>query len=272
MVIKGISSNLWVWRERYARDGMETDWPRILAQCADAGLDAIELSEEADVADLAMGFGLRVSATYIGLPLHESGLAETIRRQVVPLAEQLARAGGRDVIINADPKGSWASPLPKTADEFKRQGENLSLIAELVAPLGLRTSLHNHAADWHNAEGDLHAVVRFASEQVGLCVDTGWAHVAGHDPLDWVSVYPDRIYAVHLRNQAGSVPTEDVHSGDLDMAEFLAHLHQADYDRWLTLELWHPDGMEPTGPYVDAVKRSARWLVDRVSALKEQKE
>lgn len=265
MEVKGISGNLWVWRERFARDGLATDWLPILEQCAEAGLDAIELSEEADVADLASRFGLGVSAAYIGLPLHEHDLDETIRRWVLPLAEKLAQAGGKDLIINADPKGSWASPQRKTADEFRRQGEHLTRIAELVAPLGLRTSLHNHAADRHNAEGDLHSVVRFASDSVGLCVDTGWAHTAGHDPLDWIAVYPDRIFAVHLRNQSGAIPTEDLTTGDLDMAEFLRYLREADYGGWLTLELWHPEGMQPTGSMRDAVKRSVDWLADRLN-------
>jgi len=260
MAFKGISSNLWVWSERYSRDSLEIDWHRILEECRIAGVDAIELLEGLDISELALSKGLKVSSAYVGLPLHESGLAGQIKERVLPLAEKLARVGGTDLLVNADPKGGWVSPQLKTEDDFKTQGENLSTIAELVEPLGLRVSMHNHAATRHNAEGDLQSVVRYSSESVGLCIDTGWAYTAGHDPLEWVSAYPGRIYAIHLRNQVGSVPTEDLLSGDIPVEELIRAMRGAHYDGWLTLELWHPNQMQPTGPMRDAVKRSVEWL------------
>ncbi len=82
--------------------------------------------------------------------------------------------------------------------------------------------------------------------------------MAGHDPLDWFRSYPDRIAHLHLRNQRGTVPSEDLLEGDLDMEALLDAL--PDYTGWLTLELWHPDTMTPQRSRVEDARRSADYL------------
>jgi sugar phosphate isomerase/epimerase len=172
----------------------------------------------------------------------------------------LAEAGGRDLVINADPKGGFASPLKKTEDEFKQQGENLSVIAEICKPYGLKASLHNHADDSHNAEGDLRSVISYASADTGLCVDTGWAMAAGIQPEDWLTSYPERIFSLHLRNQRGSVPAEDLLEGELDIEAFVKTLYGIGYTGWLTLELWHREDTFPIRSLKGDTKLSAGFL------------
>lgn len=259
MNIKGFSSNMYGWTERWKMDGKKPQWEDLFHACAEAGLDAVEIDADTEKLKLARSFGLAVSASYIGLPLHipfnDLGVVQT----VLPFAERLAAADGTDLLINADPI-SWKNPVSKSEDHFKQQGENLSRISELVASLGLKVCLHNHAADNHNARGDLRSVIQYADPLVGLCIDTGWAHVAGCNPIEWVTDYPDRVFAFHLRNQRGHVPTEDLLEGDINFVSLLNSAAAAKYNGWLALELWHPQSTQPVRTMTEDVERSLDYL------------
>jgi sugar phosphate isomerase/epimerase len=246
--------------ERYKRDGVEWDWRSLYGACAEAGVDAVETDPQPEKLAILGDLGLAVSGSYIGLPLTLPFERLDVDAAVLPIAERLAAAGGRDLILNADQVES-SDPVDKTEDDARRQGENLSRIADLVAPLGLSVALHNHASDRENAQRDLDSVIVHANPSVGLCVDVAWAWVAGHDPLDWVRRWPERIAYLHLRNTRGVVPTEDLLHGDLDLAALLEAL--PDYRGWLTLELWHPDTMTPQRSMIEATRRSADWLRSR---------
>ncbi len=258
MKVRGISSNMYGWVERWKSDGKEPTWESLYAACAEAGLDAVETDATADKLALVRAAGLAVSASYVGVALH--GPYEALEAEALPFAERLAAAGGSDFIVNADPYGGWTSPLPRPESLIQAQGENLSRLAERAKALGLRLSLHNHAAEREQALADLRMVVRYADASVGLCVDTGWAHVAGCDPTEWVTRYPERIYAIHLRNQRGRTPAEDLLEGEIDLAAFVRALDAANYDGWLAMELWHPPETRPVRTMIEDVARSAAWL------------
>lgn len=246
--------------ERFRRDGVTWDWPMLYGACAEAGLDAVETDPQPEKLAVARSFGLAVSASYIGLPLHLPFAQLDVERAVRPVAERLADAGGRHLILNADWPGGYSSPPVKTDKQAKQQGENLSRIAGLVNELGLRVSMHNHADKRQRAEMDLKSVVSYADPLVGLCLDTGWAYVAGCDPVQWMRDHPERIRSFHLRNHRGTVPTEDLLDGDVDIPGLLQAAAAAGYEGWLTLELWHPETMQPDRPMVEDTRRSIDYL------------
>lgn len=258
MNLRGFSSNMYGWVERWKADGKEPEWSDLYRACAEAGLDAVETDATPEKLALVRSYGLAVSASYIGLLLH--GDYESLEAEVLPYAERLAAAGGTDLLVNADPYGGWKQPLPKPEELVRRQGDNLSRLAGKLHPYRLQLSLHNHAADKHNAEADLRSVVQYADAAVGLCVDTGWAHVSGCDPVAWVRQYPERVKAFHLRNQRGRVPAEDVTEGDIDMKAVLLAASEAGYDGWLALELWHPPETRPVRTMTEDVQRSIAYL------------
>ena len=238
MNVLGFSSNLYGWQEQYWAAGKEVSLHEIFAKCVEAGLDAIEVDPTEEVMALANEFGLKISGGYMGLPFHEPNI--NIDETVMPMARRLAAVGAKELIINADPKGGWGDDSqPKTEEEFKRQGAYFSEIAAKVKALGLRVSMHNHAAEPHNADGDLRSVFEYATPDVGLCLDTGWAHVAGQDCVELIKTYRDRIYSLHLRNQQGPVPTEEISLGEIKMAEVVEALKDIHYEGWFTFELLH---------------------------------
>ncbi len=71
-----------------------------------------------------------------------------------------------------------------------------------------------------------------------------------------------RIKAVHLRNQRGSIPTEWLGEGDIDLAAVLSPLRAADYAGWLTTELWHREDVARTMSLLENQRRSAALLHD----------
>jgi inosose dehydratase len=267
MNIRGFSTNMFGWFERWKADGLVWDYSDVFRACAEAGIDAVEIDATPEKLELARSYGLTVSASYIGLPLHESFKKLDVEHTIMPFAERLARAGGSDLLLNADPVGSWSNPQSKTESQVKQQGENLSIISEQIRPMGLRVCLHNHAADLHNALADLHSVVKYAESDVGLCVDTGWAHVAGCDPVKWIETYPERLFALHFRNQRGEVPTEDLLEGDLDFTRLLKATAAARYNGWLALELWHHKDTHPTRTMTENVRRSIDYLRNLVQQI-----
>ncbi|MBO7744719.1 sugar phosphate isomerase/epimerase [Paenibacillus sp. MWE-103] len=257
---KGFSTGLYGWQAEYWKAGREPALDEIFRACAQAGLQAVEADPTPDVLALAGRHGLAISGAYIGLPLHEPFERLNVQATVLPAAIRMAEAGGTDLVINADPKGGWDAPQPKTEDEFERQGDNLSRIATAAGGLGLTVSMHNHAADGHNAEGDLRSVIRYADDAVGLCVDTGWAHVAGMDPIGLLHRHPERIRAFHLRNQFGRVPSEELTEGDIDMKALLNAASEIGYDGWLTFELLHEEETRAKRTLAEDTARSVAFL------------
>lgn len=259
MKIHGFTSILYGWRQRYLRDGKEPELERILSDCSASGLDAVEIDPTPENLRLVRANELSVSGAYVGEALHKP-YAEIDVERILAVAERVANAGGANLVINANPKGTGAHPQDKTEEEVKRQGDNLTRIADEVEPLGLKLCFHNHASNHFQAENDLRSVVEFSGPNVGLCVDTGWAYTAGWDPLEWIRKYSNRVSAFHLRNQFGADPAEDLTEGEIDMASLVQLLAEIDYEGWLGMELWHPKRIAVERSMVEDVRRSIDYL------------
>ncbi|MDN4076007.1 sugar phosphate isomerase/epimerase family protein [Fictibacillus terranigra] len=267
MKIHGFSSNMFGWYTRNELDGKDRSLEQMIYDCAQAGLDAVEIDATPETVSILKANQLQLSSSYAGGHFHKPWAALEVDQNIMPMAHRLKSSGGKDFIVNADPKGGWSSPLPKTEDELKMQGENLARLGDLIQPLGLRLCFHNHADTQDMAEGDMRSVVEYSSPLVGLCIDTGWAHAAGCDPIAWAKQYSNRVFAVHLRNQLGSVPTENVFDGEIDMAEFMETLNEIHYEGWLTFELWHRKDTNPQLTMIEAVKESITYLKNSISSI-----
>ncbi|PFP29555.1 hypothetical protein COJ96_10455 [Bacillus sp. AFS073361] len=113
MNIRGFSSNMYGWAERWKRDGKTPEWDELFRACAEAGLDAVEIDADTEKLKLARSYGLAVSASYIGLPLHVPFNTLDVERSVLPIAERLAAAEGSDLLLNADPI-NWKNVIAKS--------------------------------------------------------------------------------------------------------------------------------------------------------------
>jgi inosose dehydratase len=261
MNIRGISTSLYGFYFGYERiHGSQPTLEQVMEDCARTGVDAIEVDPTETTIALTKQFGLQISATYIGLPLHQSWESLKAEEQLPDILRRMADTGVGDLLINADPKGGWGSNERKTEEEVRRQGENLVRLEELIHPYGIKLCFHNHGATKQLAEADLRSIIEYGGSQIGFCIDTGWAHVAGYDPLQWVDDYPGRVNAVHLRNQLGAIPAEDLIDGEINLTAFINKLKDIQYSGWLALELYHPAETGAERTLVEDMKRSVNFV------------
>ncbi len=251
----GIAAAPYGWSSEPDRPAAEKTLETYVAEAAASGCDGVETIAEGVEPWLAR-YGVRVSGAYVSAPFHlpwdETGAAQ----RCLPAARELARLGGTFLLVNCDPKGSWGNRERKTAAELRQQGANLSHLAELVAPLGVRVAMHNHANTSPLHLDDLASVTDHADAAVGVCLDTGWAITSQDDPLARIRALGSRLTALHLRNQVGPQPVEWLGEGDLDLRETVRALHQVGYEGWLTTELYYPAGTVRTMSIVEDHRRS----------------
>ncbi|NOZ19737.1 MAG: sugar phosphate isomerase/epimerase [Planctomycetes bacterium] len=258
--MKGIATNRWPWSSEASRPQEEKTVENFLAEAAEAGYDAVEFVQEVgDVSVLVQKHGLKVCGAYVGGPLHLPW-EQIETEKMLAVARQLGELGADYLNVNSDPKGNWNERERKTDEDLKRQGENLSRLAEEVKPLGLSVLLHNHANTKPLHLDDLKSVTDYADPSVGICLDTGWALTSEDDPVDCARRLGKRLGGLHLRNQRGDVPVEWLGEGDMDVAAFLDVLKENDYDGWLTTELWHRNDVEVTRSLLEDQKRTVELL------------
>jgi len=265
MNAKGVAANRWAWVSEANRSESEKTLDVFLYEAAEAGYEAVEAADE-NLADGVRRYGLKVCGTYVSGPLHRPYDELNVDCAILKPARVAAELGADYLAINADPKGSWGRRERKSADELKRQGENLSRLAEAVAPLALRLLLHNHADSAPLHLDDLRSVTDFAAPSVGICLDTGWALVSGDDPVERVRALGPRLGGLHLRNHRGKTPTEWLGNGDMDVAAFVRALVETGYNHWLTTELWHREDTAAAISLLEAQRRTVD-LLRRLASL-----
>jgi len=257
--MKGISTQRYGWSSEPDRPEAEKTLAAFVAGAAAAGCDAVE-SWEPEIGPLLTAHGLRLSGTYVGGPFHGPFDALPVEQSFLPTARAVAELGADELVVNCDPKGSWGQRERKTVDELQRQGENLTRLADLVAPLGLRLAMHNHANQLDLHLDDLRAVTEFSGEAVGVCLDIGWSLTSGDEPVARAEALGARLTALHVRNQVGPQPTEWLGEGDIDIAALVAVLKKLGYANWLTLEIYYPPGTPRTATIIEDYRRSVDLL------------
>ncbi len=264
-MIRGLSTTLFGWEQRYRRDGVRRNTAEVLDDCATAGLDAVEIDPVPEVRAVLDARGLRVSGGYLGLPLGWGIDADTMQERVLPFAARLAAAGATEMVVNTNAREGLGKSWLRDPDRVRQLSADLGAISDRLAGTGLRLALHNHCSERDLALGELRAVLDCPDGRVGLCLDIGWAHVAGLDVPELAAVHGKRIVALHLRNQRGGVPTEDLLEGDLDVGSVVRGLVKGGYRGWMTLELWHPGGMVPSRSMLEDVRRSVDYVREAVA-------
>lgn len=131
----------------------------------------------------------------------------------------------------------------------------LSNLAVRVEEHGLRLLYHNHDHEFVRLD-ELTAFERLVdatSDRVGFELDVGWAAIAGHDPVDLVERFGDRIPVVHLKDvDAESGEPVDLGEGDVDVDGCVRAARGADVE-WLVFE--HDRPTDPVASMEAAAER-----------------
>jgi inosose dehydratase len=197
-------------------------------------------------------------------------------------AAQLAAAGADVFVAALVADLEWSAPPTLDDDGWKRAGEHLREIADLVAADGLELVLHPHVGTFAETAADVERAL--AHTDVAWCCDTGHLLIGGVDPAAFVRDHADRIAHVHLKDVDARLAEElrrgalslvaatqaglfrPLGAGDAGIEAVIRLLDQSGYERWLVLEQDIAiTGAEPPaggGPALD-VRKSIEFLSTR---------
>jgi inosose dehydratase len=268
--------------------GLQLPPDRVLPEMTDLGLRATELGPQGWLPLDGAGarrelerYGLRLVGGFVPLVVHEADPAET-RAQAARAAAQLAAAGADVFVAALVADLAWSAPPTLDDDGWKRAGEHLREIADLVAADGLELMLHPHVGTLAENAADVERAL--AHTDVPWCFDTGHLLIGGVDPAAFVRDHHERIGHVHLKDVDARLAKEvrtgarsllhatqaglfrPLGDGDADIDEVVRLLDQTGYERWLVLEQDIAiTGSEPPagdGPALD-VRKSIEFLSTR---------
>ena len=267
--------------------GLQLPPERVLSEMAQLGLTATELGplgwlpfDGESVRRALDRDGLRLVGGFV--PLVVRAPEADTREQATRAAAQLA-AGGADVFVAALVEDlDWSAPAPLDDDGWKRAGERLRALADLVAADGLELVVHPHVGTLLETAADVERAL--AHTDVPWCYDTGHLLIGGVDPVAFAREHAARIRHVHLKDvdsriadalRAGALTLvqatqaglfRPLGEGDARIDDVVAVLDESGYERWLVLEQDIAiTGSEPAvgaGPAID-VRKSIEFLSTR---------
>jgi inosose dehydratase len=268
--------------------GLQLPPERVLAEMAQLGIGATELGPQgwlpldgSRVRRELDRHGLRLVGGFVPVVVHESDLGDT-REQAARAAAQLAAAGADVFVAALVADLEWSAPRPLDDDGWRRAGEHVRAIADLVAGEGLELVLHPHVGTLVETAADVDRALEHTD--VAWCFDTGHLLIGGVDPAAFVSEHAERIGHVHLKDVDARLADEvrrgalslvqatqaglfrPLGDGDAGIDEVVRLLDQTGYERWLVLEQDIAiTGSEPPaggGPALD-VRKSIEFLSTR---------
>jgi sugar phosphate isomerase/epimerase len=105
-----------------------------------------------------------------------------------------------------------------TLDDWKWNAEQFNKVGEQVKKAGLQLGYHNHNfefASFGSTTGYDEFIRLTDPNLVKLELDCGWVTVAGQDPIDYLTQYPDRYRLLHIKDfHKGFTPTTVLPVGD----------------------------------------------------------
>jgi len=148
-----------------------------------------------------------------------------------------------------------------TPDGWKRFGEQMATAAAAFKAAGIRLGYHNHQHEFRDTFDGVckwEFLYRNTSDDVCQQLDIGHCTLAGADPVFWLSKYPGRIPAVHVKaasTASGAIgsPTDTV---NWDAA--FAACERAGTE-WLVVEAEvRPDALDDVRSSIDFMKSKGR--------------
>jgi inosose dehydratase len=238
--------------------GLQLPPDRVLSEMAELGFTATELGplgwlplDGARVREELDRHGLRLVGGFVPLVVHERDLGDT-RAHAARAAAQLAAAGADVYVAALVADLDWSAPTALDDDGWRRVGEHLREIADLVAAEGLELVLHPHVGTLAETAADVERAL--AHTDVPWCFDTGHLLIGGVDPAAFVRDQAERIGHVHLKDVDARLAEElrrgalslvkatqaglfrPLGEGDAGIGEVVRLLDQSGYERWLVLE------------------------------------
>lgn len=184
----------------YSVRSLEEPLPRTLDRVAAAGYDGVQFFggfgalTVAEAAEELAERDLDAAPAHVGIEDLESAPDD--------VAESYLTIGADGLVVPHIDEAAFAS-----AEEARETGARLDALADRL-PDGIGLHYHNHDHEFVDCDGALAFDVFADASSVGLEIDVGWVHTAGHDPVELLERYGDRVDIVHMKDMADGEFTE----------------------------------------------------------------
>lgn len=246
-----------VW-EANGATGWTLDPDTYLAQVKDLGLTATEFGPEGWLPEDARArkakldeYGLQSLGAFVPVLLHQAD--HDPLPEVEKILDIYAVAGASTIIYAALSGGQGYNDRPTLSDEeWEIFFTNLARIVEAARSRGINPTLHHHMGTIIQTADEIDLLLR--RSDIGLCLDTGHATIAGVRPVDLAKKYASRVNFVHLKDVNNAVASrvqngellymealgKDIFrplgQGDVGIDELVRTLEAAGYDGWYVME------------------------------------
>uniref|UniRef100_UPI00131C3118 sugar phosphate isomerase/epimerase family protein n=1 Tax=Thaumasiovibrio occultus TaxID=1891184 RepID=UPI00131C3118 len=127
----------------------------------------------------------------------------------------------------------------RSLSNFKKTCEFLNEKAELLKSEGIKIHYHNHDFEFKPAEDEISPfdilLEYLEPSLIQFCVDTGWLHMVGLDPVIFLKQHQNRISYAHLRDFLNGKSVA-LGEGSVDVASIVRELSDNSALEWLVVE------------------------------------
>jgi inosose dehydratase len=191
----GIQSNLWS-SERHE------DLDAVLAEISAAGYEGFEigahrvdLDNPAAMNVMLEQHDLQIAGVHTHGELHHPDAMQARLPEIGRAARFAAAVDAPYVLI------SGKSKRGKSEQELADQGQTLNRIGQICADAGVRLLYHNHFWEMEDDLREYRSIVATTDPGLlSLAMDVGWVKRAGHNPLEVIPEFKDRLAYFHLKD------------------------------------------------------------------------
>jgi len=144
----------------------------------------------------------------------------------------------------------WVGPR-QSIEDFKRIAGQFNEMGALCKKSGIRFAYHNHDYSFKTIEGQIPQAVLLKEtdpDLVDFQLDIYWACYAGQDPIEWLTLYPNRFKLCHVKDKSfAPYPKEgyqsvDLGTGSIPFKKILPKAVQLGMEHLIVEQEFYPNG------------------------------
>lgn len=204
------------WGVEFADDPRNPHWKTVLDECREAGYTGIELGpvgfmpeDPAELGDALAERDLELIGGVVFRPFHDPDKWDDVLDGSVRTCQALKAHGAKHLVLidsiserRAPTAGRPVEAEQMHAEEWSAYRDRIAHIARMGSEeYGLTTAIHPHAGGFMDFEDETERLLAEIDPAIlQICLDTGHAHYAGFDPVDFMDRHMDRISYMHFKD------------------------------------------------------------------------
>jgi sugar phosphate isomerase/epimerase len=213
-----IGAQLYGFEKPYALNNL----PHILKSIKEMGYDSVEMPFMTEAVSNVDQYTLNYFALHVGIDE---------LTQLPSLINHLQKNNCHNLCISG-PLG-WHD---RTISNFEKSCIFLNDKARLLKAKGINVHYHNHDFEFIGTQLPIDILLKNLDPSlIKFCIDVGWMHVSGTDPVSFLNQYKDSISYVHLRDFSAqqSVPLGE---GSVNISGIIGAIKSNPSIEWLMVE------------------------------------